>query len=74
MINKNIIKTDIIKTITEKKVDRRDFLKYSGLVLITAIGLKPIVSLLTQPGAHKQIYLDSQKEANRGFGGGKYGV
>lgn len=51
-------------------MDRKDFLKYSGLVLLSVVGFKGIAGLLTHPEKH----LGRSNESGRGFGGGKYGV
>lgn len=69
MINK-----DIFKAIGNKEMDRKDFLKYSGLVLLSMIGLRAFVSLLSQSNNHTIPALKSQKEATHGFGSGKYGA
>lgn len=68
MINK-----DIIKKIGEKEMDRKDFLKYSGLALVAVAGLKTVINVLSDPNGHKIKIVDN-KQASRGFGGGKYGV
>ena len=69
MINKNII-----KTITDQDMDRRDFLKYSGLAVLGLVGLKTIASLLTQSEIQKPIANESSAKAINGFGRGSYGV
>jgi hypothetical protein len=67
-----VINKDIIQTIRDKEMDRKDFLKYSGLALLSVVGLKTIATLLTQPEPKKLS--ESQNKSSRGFGGGKYGV
>lgn len=67
MINK-----DILKTIGNKEMDRKDFLKFGGLALAAVVGLKTVVNLLNHDG-YKTIS-DQNKQSKRGFGGGKYGV
>lgn len=69
MTNKNII-----QTIRNQEMDRKDFLKYSGLVLLGLVGLKTVASLLNQSDSPKLINTESTKQATHGFGGGKYGV
>lgn len=54
-------------------MDRKTFLKYGGYALLSLIGLKTVVSLLTQPD-NKLAISEPKKEATRGFGSGKYGV
>lgn len=62
----------IIKSISEKEMDRKDFLKYSGVVLLSVIGLKGVVSLISQ--ADKTVSTTQQTPERHGFGGGKYGA
>lgn len=64
---------DIIKTIKNKEMDRKDFLKYSGLVALGVFGLKGVTSFLLQSDK-KLTVVDTKNESRRGFGGGKYGV
>ena len=64
-------KKNIIQTISEKEMDRKEFLKYSGLVLLSLVGFKSVVSLLTKID-NGQIADD--KHTGRGFGSGKYGA
>jgi hypothetical protein len=70
-----VINKNTIKTISEKEMDRKDFLKYSGLVFASVVGLRTIVTLLTQPEFPKTTVIETQHhESARGFGGGRYGV
>lgn len=64
---------NIFQTIREKEMDRKTFLRHSGLVLLGAIGLKAVVNLLLQAENAKTSKLP-QKDATRSFGGGKYGA
>jgi hypothetical protein len=59
-----------IQNIKDKEMDRKDFLKYSGLVLLSVVGFKGIAGILTHPEKH----LGRSSNSGRGFGGGKYGV
>lgn len=72
MINKTII-----QKISDQEMDRKTFLKYSGLMLVGVVGLRGLATLLTgdtpQPIASKQK-LETPNVNSRGFGGGKYGV
>ncbi|MDD3035811.1 MAG: hypothetical protein PHO93_02735 [Candidatus Saccharimonadaceae bacterium] len=63
---------NIVQTIKEKEMDRKEFLKYSGLVLLGLIGLKAVASLLDQNDIGEKTVTNGNN--NRGFGGGKYGV
>ena len=72
---KKVINKNIIKTISEKEMDRKDFLKYSGLALAAAVGLRSVVTLLTQPESSKITMIEHiHHESTRGFGGGRYGA
>ena len=53
-------------------MDRKDFLKYSGIVLAGVVGLKGILSLVSQ--ADKQPVTLQPEQVSRGFGSGKYGA
>jgi hypothetical protein len=68
-----VINKNILQTIGDKEMDRKDFLKYSGLVLLGLVGLKTVASLLNQP-ENKLTVIESSKNVGRGFGSGKYGV
>ena len=54
-------------------MDRKDFLKYSGVVLIGLVGLKSIAALLTQADKTPVATVSSDQKP-RGFGSGKYGA
>lgn len=69
MINKNIL-----QTIRDKEMDRKEFLQYSGLVLLGLVGLKAVVSLLLKTDDHQLTVAESPKEAVHGFGSGRYGA
>jgi len=68
-----VINIETIKKIGDKQMDRKDFLKFSGLALVAVVGFKPIVNFLTQP-EKKVTIIETHHEATRGFGGGKYGA
>lgn len=67
-----MIKKNIIQTIKDKEMDRKDFLKYSGVVLLGVVGLKGIATLLNSPDESTASNL-TQKSESHGFGSGKYG-
>ena len=52
-------------------MDRKDFLKYSGLLLVSVVGLKGILTAL---GTIESQTSHQQTKVTRGFGGGKYGA
>jgi hypothetical protein len=67
-----VSKKNIVQTIREKEMDRKDFLKYSGLVLVSAVGFKSLVTIFTQDS--EKSLVDKSQQSSHGFGGGKYGV
>lgn len=62
----------LIQTISEKEMDRKEFLKYSGYALLGLVGLKGIANLFI-PTTNTQIKSKNEIVA-RGFGSGKYGA
>ena len=64
-----MIKNKIIQTISEKEMDRKEFLKYSGLLLLSLVGLKSFVNFI----APDKSGFIADNNTNRGYGGGKYG-
>ena len=71
--NRGVTKKSIFQVIKNKEMDRKDFLKYSGLTLAAVVGLKGLISILSEDNNHK-VVVESHKDASRGFGSGKYGV
>jgi len=69
-----VIKKNIIQTIKNKEMDRKDFLKYSGVALLGIVGLKGVIGLLAQPDDQKIPSVGLNKNTSRGFGNGKYGM
>jgi len=55
-------------------MDRKEFLQYSGLLLLGLVGLKTIASLLTKIDEPKLTGAEQHNQASRGFGSGKYGA
>jgi hypothetical protein len=53
-------------------MDRKAFLKYTGLLLASVVGLRGIISLLTTNEPIQPIV--DNKQTAKGFGSGKYGV
>jgi hypothetical protein len=68
-----VAKKNIFQTIKNKEMDRKDFLKYSGLTLAAVVGLKGIISILSTDDTVK-IVSNTSNDSTHGFGGGKYGV
>jgi hypothetical protein len=61
----------ILNKIADKEMDRKDFLKYSGVALLGVVGLKGILTLLAPP---EKPVVSTAVQQKRGFGGGKYGA
>lgn len=66
-------KKNIVQTITDKEMDRKEFLKYSGLLLLGLVGLKGIATLLSSSN-ERPLTGVIEKTESRGFGSGKYGA
>jgi len=62
----------LLQTISEKEMDRKEFLKYSGYALLGLVGLKGIANLLI-PSTNTQVKAKTETTTN-GFGSGKYGA
>lgn len=69
-----MVKKSIVQTIRDKEMDRKDFLKYSGLAIISLVGLKGVVSILTSSDDNPINKITNSPENSRGFGSGKYGA
>ncbi len=67
MVNKNLV-----QKIGNQEMDRKAFLKYSGLLLASIVGLRGIISLLTVSDPRQSTADDNQTA--KGYGGGKYGA
>jgi len=70
---KFVINKDILRGIGDKEMDRKEFLKYSGLALLSLFGFKTVATLLLKSDNKTVSILDSQNNT-RGFGSGKYGA
>lgn len=55
---------------------QKDFLKLSGLIILSLVGMGKVVSLLTplltKPDDKKLAIAESQKQTTRGYGSGGY--
>ena len=65
-------KKNILQNIRDHEMDRKDFLKYSGVVLIGIVGLKGLLAILAQPEIPTTV--STAQQSKRGFGSGKYGA
>lgn len=66
-----MINRDTVTKIRDLEMDRRAFLKYSGLLLLSVVGLQGVLSVLSK--IDKQP-VTAQPHSGRGFGAGKYGM
>lgn len=64
----------ILEVIGDREMDRKEFLKYTGLVLLSLVGLKTLVATLTQTDTQRVAVNKDSVGATRGFGSGKYGI
>jgi len=69
-----VSKGSIVQTIREKEMDRRDFLKYVGIILLGVIGLRGLISLLSNSNDNPINKLSNNSEKGHGFGSGRYGA
>lgn len=74
MINP-LIDKQTLKIISDKEMDRKDFLKYTGVVLLSVVGFKAITNILLQVDDEPPYSnTSSTSKSGYGFGGGKYGA
>ena len=72
-----MVDTSVLKRIREQEMDRKEFLKYSGLVVLGLVGVRGLISLLdplARPNYVPKQTQQTSQPASRGFGSGKYGV
>jgi hypothetical protein len=55
----------IFHELLEQEVDRKEFITYLGIALLTVLGISGLIHALSQP-LHRGLL-------NRGFGSGTYG-
>lgn len=68
--DRDVVNKKLIQKIGEKEMDRKEFLKYSGVVLLSIVGLRSIANVILDEKNTKIIVKD---DGPRGFGSGKYG-
>ena len=66
-----MIGKEVIQSIKDKEMDRKTFLKYSGLSILSLVGFNTIIALLSKVDNKKLL---ASKSDTTGYGGGKYGV
>jgi hypothetical protein len=65
----SVVNKKKVQDIFSQEMDRREFLKYSGLFLLSIFGLKALLSFLSDD---KLVVMNNSNNP-RGFGSGKYG-
>ena len=65
MINKNVAR------LMSKEMDRKDFLKYSGGVLLAVIGVTGLLNTLMKLGGESEN--SDKSHSSNGYGGSAYG-
>jgi len=68
-----VINKNIIQIIGEKEMDRKDFLKFSGLAVLSLVGLGKVVSVFTQIDNNKLAITKSHQQIKQGYSSGRYG-
>lgn len=73
---KFVINKNTLQNLRDQEMNRKDFLKYSGVVLLSLLGIKGIITLFEPSTRHQTIVNTTQKSetATKGFGSGKYGA
>lgn len=72
-VSMGLINKDTLQAIRAQEMDRKDFLKYIGLVLIGLVGYKTFVSILLNAGNKDVSLVGAEKREGSGFGSGSYG-
>lgn len=67
-----MISNKSIQSIRDKEMDRKEFLRYSGLTLLGIFGLFNLLNLLGSDIVKKTNL--TKDSSSRGFGGGRYGA
>lgn len=68
-----MIKTNIVQNIGKKEMDRKDFLKYGGLAVLSLAGVGNIVSVLTRANGGNLTANESHQRIAQGYGSSGYG-
>ena len=68
-----MIKTNIVQNIGKKEMDRKDFLKYGGLAVLSLAGVGNIVSVLTRANGSNLATNGSNQKIAQGYGSSGYG-
>lgn len=66
-----------IEKLLNSRMDRKDFLRYLGIMLFSVLGVGNAISAITEGhkrATPKSLATTSLNTTKRGFGGGKYGA
>jgi len=55
-------------------MDRKEFLKYGGIVMVGLLGFRGVMTLLDPTAKPDIIVRTQEKPATKGFGSGRYGA
>jgi hypothetical protein len=67
-----VINKNILQAIGKKEMDRKDFLKFSGLAILSLVGVGKVVSLLTKTDNSQLAITKPHEQTTRGYSGGGY--
>jgi hypothetical protein len=73
----SVINKNTLQNLRDQEMDRKEFLKYSGIVLLSLLGLKGIIMLFEPSTRHQTIVNTTTQKSEtttKGFGSGKYGA
>ena len=63
-----------LKALTEKEMDRKDFLKYVGTVMLAVIGVTGVVRLLLGTQGNSSTVGSIESKNSGGYGSSAYGA
>ena len=61
------------QAIKDKEMDRKGFLKYTGLLVLSLVGLKTVISLLSQTDNNKIVTSKQGRDIASVYGNSGYG-
>ena len=69
--------SELLKTVGEREMSRKDFLRFVFFVIVSLIGLKNLLSLIANVNLHSDIRLDGRPDSvaddsSGGYNGGRY--
>jgi hypothetical protein len=67
----------MFKDLTELQLSRREFLIYTGVILLSIFGVTQVLDMLSKTqsaNAHSKLFGTSHEQNNRNFSSGPYGA